>query len=131
MSIQSEIDRIKGEVNTQASLISQIRTAIQGKTGGSGGVETCTVTIINNRETTIDFVYVSENGYVYAYVDGSETISFSALKNSIIVLYSESSVFFGGNLAENNIEQVLAFVDEEGLYVSCAYIAGDCTRTYG
>lgn len=48
MSIQSEITRINGEVTSQANLISQIKTALQGKAingGGSGGEsnETCTV----------------------------------------------------------------------------------------
>ncbi|MBR2070397.1 MAG: hypothetical protein IJ981_03120 [Clostridia bacterium] len=39
MSIQGEIDRITSEVQVQSSLMSQIKTALQGKAsgGGSGG----------------------------------------------------------------------------------------------
>ena len=36
-NVQGQIDRINGEVSAQASLISQIATALEGKTGGGGG----------------------------------------------------------------------------------------------
>ena len=48
MSVQTEINRINTAVETQADLIGQIKTALQGKGvsgGGNSVLETCTVTI--------------------------------------------------------------------------------------
>lgn len=43
-NVQGQIDRINGEVTTQASLISQIATALEGKTGGVKELQTATGT---------------------------------------------------------------------------------------
>ena len=49
MSVQTQINRINGEVAEQATLLSQIQSALQGKAAGSGssdgGLETCNLTI--------------------------------------------------------------------------------------
>lgn len=37
MSVQTQIDRINGEVTSQANVMSQIKTALAGKAAGTGG----------------------------------------------------------------------------------------------
>ena len=53
MSIQTQIERISGEVNEQKNLISQIRTALQGKAAGGAGLPT--------QEKNVE---ITENGTV-------------------------------------------------------------------
>ena len=51
MSVQTEITRIKNEVNTQANLIEQISTALTNKAAGGGGITpTGTIEITENGE---------------------------------------------------------------------------------
>lgn len=45
MGVQTQINRILNEVDTQASLIAQIKTALEGKAGGGSSLETCTITV--------------------------------------------------------------------------------------
>ena len=61
MSISSEIARISSAVSTQTDLISQIKTALEGKAGGSSGsgeIPTCTVVIsLDSDANLIEFGY--------------------------------------------------------------------------
>ena len=80
MSLQSEIDRLNNTVASQASLLSQIQTALEGKSAGGGSsgggtsVETCTV-MIKNGDTSCEYdgpciaTCLDENGEFTSYVD--------------------------------------------------------------
>lgn len=75
MSIQTEINRINGEVSTQADLIAQIATALGRKT--AGGVETCTV-ILEGATSSYRPLY-----YSYTYVTDSGEITSSSVQNTV------------------------------------------------
>ena len=118
MSIQSEITRINSGVSEQESLINQIKTALEGKAagGGSGSVETCTVTL---RFTGNAEGYGASAGNIYMYYSkatssGNEYIEFAVtsdtveltdvVKGSILILSAADNLtsFFG--LSTQNAE---------------------------
>lgn len=57
MSIQTQLDRINGEVSAQASQLAELKTALEGKAGiGNGTTDTCSLKIMapsNGKSITI------------------------------------------------------------------------------
>lgn len=65
MSVQTEINRINGEVSSQATKLAELKTILQGKASGGGGgsgstpLQRCSVSIDNPYIT--DYVLYTDN----------------------------------------------------------------------
>lgn len=94
--------------------------------GGGGSVETCTVTINSEEEDNIiDIMYLSNTGIEETYMDGVNTLSVEAKKDSIIVVYGENINDYN-SITTNGIEFKLANAgDESIMYIF--YATGDGT----
>lgn len=75
MSISSEINRITTEVNTQSTLITQIKTALNGKVSGGGAVVEPT---LQDKTITENGTYTADSGY-----DGLGTVTVSVESSGV------------------------------------------------
>lgn len=117
MSIKSEITRIDAGVKTQASLISQIQTALQGKAAGdggnSGGGETCTVTLSftggaagYGESGSVSVLYTNTEGFVNLSVSQDNTTINDIMRGSIMILMTRDNYSMLGGVSTQNCELV-------------------------
>ena len=89
--IQTEVDRISGEVTSQAGLISQIQTALEGKAAGGGAsIDTCKV-IVTCQPPSVAINSMSAT----VYRDGVITVAEQT--------YSQNSTFTIENVVCNSV----------------------------
>lgn len=85
-----KVQAVSDTVDTQASLISQIETALEGKAGGGAEPEECTVTIYSQSSRTLKvFVPITGDvGYFNLTSGGSDT--FTVPKNAMFLVQAQS-----------------------------------------
>lgn len=108
MSIASEIDRINGEVSSQSTIIDEISTILDGKTGidlnsidySSNIYETTYVSYYNKNGTEIKKEVGNVGGFIVSDVDFTKNITFGTGGSNNLVIKVVGNVMvadvFGG-----------------------------------
>lgn len=92
-----EAENLDTELTTQDALIAQIATALEGKTGASGGadIETCTVTISDaNSYFQYIIATVFENNIIsrYCSTDSSGASLNNVIKGTSVIIVSNNDI---------------------------------------
>ena len=89
MGVQTQIDRIRDEVASQTSLISQIQTALEGKAAGSGGGAKIATGTLTDNTTGLEEILAAVNE-LPDYSSGGDMLSFD-------LVYPVGSIYFSAN----------------------------------
>ena len=117
-NLDDEIAQQTTALNTQAALITQLRTVLESKAaGGSGAVETCTVVVSNDSMYNVAYLDAEQNVVESFDVNGTITVA----KNSIIFARFGSQYLLGGA-----VKMVDVNYDGDGIFVR---VTGDGTLT--
>lgn len=117
---------IDNEINTQASLVSQIQTALQGKAGGgnsTGSLQYCTLTIqIGSNATLNQVIAKTNNGWYECFCPDTTSLVIENVQcNSMFYAYSESNgIYLMDKISFNtsDTENVSMYYDSMGLSVA-------------
>lgn len=132
MSIQSEIDRINGEVSSQNALIQQIKTALQGKVVEEGTiVDTADATATEND--LLEGVTAYTNGRKITGTHICESAEPEIKTTTKKLSAQDTSISFAGLTAEPKMFTVTPIgtmtVSNSSRYVTCVLYDG--TTTHG
>lgn len=128
MSIQSEINRIKTDVDTQTELITSIKSALEGKAGGGGGSDYSIVNSLNGANL-LDCENYSHKYEFNNFTPVKASVSMMADFNNPFNSYFYSEVDM--NLAyTTNSEVTIRLFDNGNLEASGNFSNYTTTRTF-
>lgn len=113
----NEVGNANDDVDTEASLIAQIATALEGKSAGGGNsATTASVTVYAQNGTR--FIYIGENG-----LSNIENVTKTVqMVVPSICLVQNGNMFSDLPFTNKNTEQLF-----NNLYTACAYVTGETT----